>query len=876
MKILDIKVLRGPNVWSNYRSKLIVLKLDLQEYESYPTNLLEGFTHNLIHLMPSLAFHHCSRNIEGGFIQRLQEGTWLGHVIEHVALELQYLAGMDCTFGRTRSSHQKSTYDVIFSYEFEAAGLFAANAAFNIVHSLAKNENYHNLKNDIEQLNKIRLSESLGPSTRSIVREAQRRNIPYEQLNSDSLIILGQGENQKKICAALTCQTSSISVDTVSNKALTKKILASFYVPVAKGSTIKRWSEFRSVIKKIGYPIVIKPVDGNHGKGVTTHIYDDHLAESAFHLAKKYSSKVMIEQFIQGSDFRFLVINHKVAAVAKRIPASVIGDGSSTIESLINLVNSDSKRGHYHDNLLTKISIDQALIQFLENQRLTLKSIPKLNEVIYLKGTANLSTGGTATDVTSEVHPYNNYLAERISRVLNLDICGIDIICKNIQTPIENHNGAVIEVNAVPGLRMHFGDDEENEKRIANQIVDLLYPAGQQSRIPIIAVTGTNGKTTTVRLLAHLAMQANHSVGYTTTDGIYLNHTLLYRGDCSGPISARSVLRDPMVNFAVLECARGGIANSGLGFDQCNISIVTNISGDHLGLDGIETLEELAKLKQVVPQSTFDDGYAILNADDDLVYGMKKDLYCNVALFSITPNNPRIVEHITEGGIVAYVENNYVIVQQGEAKTTITNLLDLPMTFHGKLEFMSNNILPSVLAGIICKFDVEKIDSWLKSFVLSIEYTPGRMNLFHYDGIKVLLDYGHNTGAFLELKKYIQNESNRNKIGIIASPGDRRDEDIENIGYISAQMFNDIIIRHDKDGRGRSNDEITSLLKSGILKYNPDHKYTIISDEKQALLHAMQNAGEDSFIVYFPEDIFGAIEHLSTVDLEKIRQRTMV
>ncbi len=865
MRILETKVLRGPNLWSNFRSKLIVLKLDLQQFEHYPTNLLSDFTERLAALIPSLSKHHCSMGKEGGFIERMREGTWLGHVVEHVALELQHLAGMDCTFGRTRATQSDNVYHVIFSYEIEKAGLYAAKAAVNIVQTLANNEEYQSIKEDIEYLKEIAADEGLGPSTWAIVQEAQKRDIPWYRPFSDSLIMLGYGKHQKKICAALTSNTGAIAVDLVSDKELTKHFLSSFHIPTPQGFTVKSQKQLSSAIKKLGFPLAIKPRNGNHGRGVTTNVKSEAQAEIAYKGANKISSRVIVEKFIEGFDYRFLVINHELVAVAKRKPASVIGNGSSSIRELIEAVNLDPNRGSNHEKILTKITVDNSVHTLLQSQGFDMDSILSEGEEVYLKYTANLSTGGTAIDVTNHVHPFNKILAERISRIFHLDICGIDIIAKDIRFPLNEHNGAVIEVNAAPGLRMHFTAEGGGNRNVAKHIVDMLYPNNAKSRIPIIAVTGTNGKTTTVRLLAHLMMQAGHTVGYTTTDGIYINHHQIRKGDCSGPISAQNILRDPTIDYAVLECARGGILDVGLGFDKCDISIITNISEDHLGLGGIETLEDLARVKSVVAHSTADEGYAILNADDDLVYDIREELICNVALFSMDSNNTRIKDHCRKGGLAAFLDKDHIVVRQGDTLKIVSNTIDIPLTFSGKATFMIQNILPAILCSVINNYEMQDVTTWLKRFLPSAEHTPGRMNLFNLESCKVLVDYGHNVPAFLELKKYFEHINCNKKIGIFGTPGDRRNEDIEKLGFHSAQMFDEIIIRHDKDGRGRTNHEITNLLKDGIMKHNPEHDVTIISDEREALDYALKKATSDHFIAYFPEDIFGALEYLKSI-----------
>ncbi|WP_131782953.1 cyanophycin synthetase [Legionella gresilensis] len=861
MKIVSTRVLIGPNYWSNFRQKLIEVRLDLENYEYSPSNTLEGFNERLKKLMPTLYNHYCSPGVAGGFFMRLDDGTWLGHIMEHIALELQNLAGMDCAFGRTYGTDIEGVYDVIFTYEAEEAGLYAATAAFNIIDCLAKGEDYLNLENDIAQLKTIAMHEKIGPSTETILKEAKKKNIPITRFKDTSLITLGYGKYQKRVWATISSQTSSIAVDIATHKDMTKQLLLASSIPVPEGVTIHSLDELDDAIDYLKFPIVIKPLNGNHGRGVITNIQTKEKAILAFNLAQNISPEVIIEQFIEGNDYRFLVINYKLVAVAKRTPAKVIGDGIRTIQQLIEEVNEDPKRGLAHENCLTAIKIDEETHSILAENNLTLHSILKPGEVFYLKCTANLSSGGTASNVTHQVHPDNIALAERVARLIQLDVCGIDIVCKNVRVPINKQRGAVIEVNASPGFRMHVAPNEGDPINVGAPFIDMLFPTGKPSRIPIVAVTGTNGKTTVVRLIALFAKQANHCVGYTTTEGIYLDNKLVYRGDCSGPLSARTILLEPLVDFAVLECARGGIIRSGLGFDQCDISIITNITADHLGIDGIDTLEKLVDVKSVVARSTHKNGYAILNAENDLVYELRTELNCNIALFAFAENQ-RIKQHCQAGGLAAFIEDELIIVQRGKEKLGIAKIKDIPLTFNGTANFMACNILPAVLVGIIRGFSIKMMAKNLYSFQPTVENTPGRMNLFNLDHCQVMIDYAHNEDAYIQLKKFLDNKDYTNKVGIIAASGDRRDEDIERLGYYAAQMFDEIIIRHNKNGRGRTNEELTDLITKGIKSVNPKAKIKVISEEFEALNYAMSHAEQNSLIYCSVDDVFDSVEFM--------------
>ena len=860
MEIIEIKVMRGPNYWSEFSKKLIVMKLDLGDHDQRPTNTILGFGEALEQLLPSLKSHRSSEGVIGGFLEHVKIGTWLGNVIEHIALELQTLAGMECNFGLTRSTNIKGIYNVVFSYCTERAGKYAAKAAVDLVENLLIGSDY-NVDAAIQELQRLYNSEKLGPSTLAIVKEAESRNIPYTRLNNNSLLMLGQGRNQKIIRASIASTTSSIAVDMACDKDATRNLLSQSYIPIPKGVLISDVSELEQVVRQIGFPLVTKPVNGNHGRGITTRITTLEQAKNGFYDAQKISEDVIVERHIQGNDYRFLIINFKLAAVAKRTPAMVKGDGAATVAELITKTNSDVNRGDGHQKVLTKITIDAATLSILTAKNLTLDSVLSIGEILFLKDTANISSGGTATDVTDLVHPQNIFMAERIARLLNLDICGIDIMAEDVIIPITQENGAVIEVNAGPGLRMHLSPTEGMSRNVAVPIIDMLFPNNASGRIPIVAVSGTNGKTTVTRLIAHLAQAAGHHTGYTTTDGIYIDGTKIRFGDCSGPGSSATVLRDPLVDFAVLECARGGILRAGLGFDKCNISVITNVTEDHLGLNDIDSIEQLALVKAVVAQSTFDNGTAILNAEDDLVYQMKNTLNCTIALFSMDANNERIKKHCGEGGLAAFIEDNYFVISKGEWKTKIAAVSQVPLTFSGTCEFMIKNVLPALLAASISDFPIETITAGLNSFIPSPALTPGRMNVFEFKNFRLMIDYVHNTDGYIQMQKFMEQVDATKKTGIISATGDRRVEDIKNIGRYSAQMFDKIIIRHG-DNRGRTSEELSTILCDGIREINNNTEVMIITNEIESIQYAINHAQRGEFIFVCVDDIQNSIAYV--------------
>lgn len=854
MQVREIKVLRGPNFWSIKYNKLIQILLDLEELEFQPTNTIPGFHERIQQLLPSLYEHQCSEGNPGGFFERVKDGTWMGHVIEHIALELQTLAGMKNTgFGRTRGAEKEGWYYVVFSYEEEQAGRYAATAAVRIAEALIKGEDY-DIQKDVDEIHKLWHHEKLGPTTYSIVEEARKRNIPYLRLDEASLVQLGYGCKQKRVEAALTSCTNIIATDIAGDKDRTKKLLTSANIPVPFGEVIRDVENLKNVIEYIGFPIVLKPLTGNHGKGATINITNWPCAITAFQRAQKHSEKIIVEKYIGGHDFRVLVINNKFVAAALRKPACVVGDGRSTIRELIEIVNKDPRRGSCHEKVLTAIKVDDVTMELLEKENFTLDTILPLGQEFVLKPTANLSTGGTATDVTDEVHPTNVFLFERLSRVIGLDICGIDVMAPDLNTPIRENGGVVLEVNAAPGFRMHLEPTSGQPRNVARHVVDMLFKNGN-GRIPIVAVTGTNGKTTTSRLISNMARTAGFVTGFTTTDGIYINDHLVLKGDCSGPQSAQFVLKDPSVEFAVLECARGGILRSGLGFDQCDGAVVTNVAEDHLGLDGIDSLEKLAKVKSVVPETVNPNGYAVLNADDDLVYAMKDRVNCKVALFSLHADNIRVEEHCNQGGLAAVYENGFLLLRTGNHLIPIEEAKNIPITFGGKAEFNIANVLAAALAAYTNGIKLNTIREVLRTFVPSHETTPGRVNVYEFGDFNVVVDYAHNPHAVKAVGKFIKAFNAKTKIGIITGVGDRRNEDIISLGEESAKIFDEIIIRHDDDMRGRTIEEIENLITKGVVNVNPDIPITYSLAECEAVEYAIDHAIPDSVIVVLTENI---------------------
>ncbi len=859
MKILKIQALRGPNIWSIRRKKLIQMRLDLEEMEQLPTNKIDGFKERIEAMFPTMIEHRCSEGERGGFFSRIERGTWMGHVIEHIALEIQTLAGMETGFGRTRETKTPGIYNVVFSYTEENVGVFAAESSVAIAEALIAGNEY-DLQADLKKMREIRETVRLGPSTGSIVEEAVARDIPWIRLGTNSLVQLGYGVNQMRFQATMTCKTSNIAVDIACNKEQTKRMLSEASIPVASGSICVDIEDLEATIKKIGYPIVLKPLDGNHGKGASINVTNWEDAVAGLEFAQKYGRRTIVEKFITGFDFRVLIIDNKLVAAAKRVPAHVVGNGKDSIQTLIEVTNSDPRRGYGHENVLTQIDVDRDTLDLLEKLNYTLETVPKKDEIVYLKSTANLSTGGTSVDITDMMHPENIFLCERISRVIGLDICGVDIMAENLTQPLKENGGVILEVNAAPGFRMHLAPSEGLPRNVASPVIDMLYPPGKASRIPIIAITGTNGKTTTTRLIAHIVKNNGYKVGFTTSDGIYVQNHMMEKGDTTGPMSAEYILKDPTVEFAVLETARGGILRSGLGFSRCDIAVVTNIQEDHLGLSDIYTLDDLARVKSTVTRSVKKDGWAILNADDEYCIKIAKELSCNVAYFSMNESNPLIQKEGKEGRIVAVYENGYITIKKGDWKIRVERATHVPLTLGGKAKFMIANVLAATLASYLSGFKTEDISLSLQTFIPGVAQTPGRMNIFEFKKFKVLIDFAHNPAGYKGIEEYLQSVSASKKIGIIAGVGDRRDEDIKECGLIAGRMFDHIIIRQEKYLRGRTEEEIINLILEGIQEADKTVTYEIIPVETDAIKHAIDNVEDGTFITALSDVVTNAID----------------
>ncbi|GAX36074.1 cyanophycin synthetase [Nodularia sp. NIES-3585] len=863
MRILKIQTLRGPNYWSIRRHKLIVMRLDLENLAEMPSNEIPGFYEGLVEALPSLEGHYCSPGCRGGFLMRVKEGTMMGHIVEHVALELQELAGMHVGFGRTRETATPGIFQVVIEYLNEEAGRYAGRAAVRLCQSIVDRGRYPKaeLDQDILDLKDLWRESSLGPSTEAIVKEAEKRGIPWIQLSARFLIQMGYGVNQKRMQATMTNNTGILGVELACDKEATKRILAAAGAPVPRGTVINFLDDLEEAIEYVGgYPIVIKPSDGNHGRGITIDIRTWDEAEAGYEAARLVSRSIIIERYYVGRDHRVLVVDGKVVAVAERVPAHVVGNGRSSIADLVEETNQDPNRGDGHDKILTKIELDRNSYQLLERQGYTINSVPPKGVICYLRATANLSTGGSAIDRTDEIHPENVWLAQRIVKIIGLDIAGLDIVTTDISRPLREMDAVIVEVNAAPGFRMHVAPSIGTPRNVAGAVMDMLFPNQHSGLIPILSVTGTNGKTTTTRLLAHIYKQTGKVVGYTTTDGTYIGEYLVESGDNTGPQSAHVILEDPTVEVAVLETARGGILRSGLGFENANVGVVLNVAADHLGIGDIDTIDQLANLKSVVAEAVFPDGYAVLNADDHRVAAMAERTKANIAYFTMNPDSELVRKHVQKGGVAAVYENGYLSIVKGDWTHRIEKAENIPLTMGGRAPFMIANALAASLAAFVQNVTIEEIRAGLKTFRASVSQTPGRMNLFNLGKYHALVDYAHNPASYEALGSFVRNWTTGERIGVVGGPGDRRDEDFVTLGKLSADIFDHIIVKEDDDTRGRSRGSAADLISKGITEVNPNCRYESILDETAAINQALDMAPDNSLVVILPESVNRAIK----------------
>jgi cyanophycin synthetase len=866
MRLDKIRALPGPNIYSH--GPVLVARIYLEELTDKESREIAGCNERLLACLPGLMEHRCSRERRGGFVERLHEGTYFAHIIEHVALELSEHAGIPASFGKARWEADPGCYNIIIEYSAEYGARYLLQLAVDLVAALVKDEPFP-LQERLAECRRIIAETELGPSTRAIVDAAIARGIPYFRIGDASLVQLGYGRNRRQIQAAICDRTRAVAVEVAGDKELTKTLLDQVSIPVPRGITTKTWAEAVDALERIGPPVVVKPLDGRQGKGVSLNLTTPEEVAHAFHIAAEYSDHVLVEELYTGRNYRVLVVGNRVVAASERFPCHVIGDGRHTIAELIEIANRDPRRGEGHEKPLTKIVLDDVIAAHLEKVGLTLDHIPHDGEVTILREGINLSTGGTASDVTDIIHPSVARMCERAARVIGMDVCGVDLVLKDISAPLERGSGGIIELNASPGLRMHLYPSEGRARDVGAAIVDLMYPPGTTARIPLIAVTGTNGKTTVTRMISHvIAETCEVTVGTTTTDGIYINGERIVEGDTTGPHSARTVLADPCVDVAVLETARGGITRRGLGYDWSDIGVMTNIGPDHIGQDGIRSVEDLVFIKSLVAERVREGGTLILNADDEHLSRLAEEPRVTrtpkqVVYFSLHENNLVVRAHLEGGGTAYYLKDGWLVEARGRAEESVVEAGAIPATLGGAAEFQVANALACLAACRAYGLTNEQVASALKSFRNDAADNPGRTNLYRTaTGGYVLLDYGHNPDAFKAICRMASLWQGHRVTGIIGVPGDRDDTVIEEAARVAARGFHRLVIKEDEDPRGRRPGEVAELLCRTVQREVAGRECRTVLDETEALEQELEKVGEGDVLVMFYDRLAPVLEIL--------------
>jgi cyanophycin synthetase len=867
MRVLDRSVFVGPSLYAHF--PVIRLELDLGELEAWPTARLgAGFVDGLVAALPGLAEHGCSYREPGGFIRRMREGegTWLGHVLEHVAIELQNVAGEDVTFGKTRSVDKPGVYSVVYEYAQREEGIAAGELGLRLLNSLlpealrSRNSVPEGWEWPSARDEFIRYAQrrALGPSTASLVRAAEERGIPWLRLNDQSLVQLGHGKYQQRIQATVTGRTPHIAVELASDKEETNKILAGLGLPVPKQELVQSEDAAVRAARRLGFPVVTKPFNGNHGRGISIRLLNDDEVRAGFVAAREHSRSVIVENFLVGDDHRLLVVNNELVAATRRTPGHVVGDGTRSIAELIEIVNQDPRRGVGHEKVLTRLELDAQAAMMMERVGYNAESVPKSDEVVYLRSTANLSTGGTATDVTDIIHPDNRDMAVRAIRAIGLDVGGVDFLSPNIAESYKTVGGGICEVNAAPGFRMHVSPSEGTPRDAAGPVIDMLFPPGTPSRVPIAAITGTNGKTTTARMLAHITKMAGFTPGLTTTDGVYIDGQRTVEGDMTGPVSARMVLSDPHIDIAVLETARGGLLRAGMGVREVNVGAVLNIQSDHLGMKGIDTLDQLAEVKRIVIEVAQD--CAVLNADDPNVLKMSGYTDAKVICYvTMDPSHALVREHVRAGGracaLEAGVNGSMITLYDKGSHIPLLWTHLIPATLEGRALHNVQNAMVAAATAFALGIKLDAIRQGLRTFDTTFFQAPGRMNVYNEHPFKVLFDYGHNAHAVSVMADLAQRlDVSGRRIVVLAGPGDRRDEDLVAIAQAVAGRFDHYICRRDDALRGRDGDEVPGIMSKALLAAGvPAAAVSIIPDEQEAIDAALQMGRSGDLLLVFAD-----------------------
>ncbi|WP_438024253.1 cyanophycin synthetase [Sorangium sp. So ce233] len=853
MRIITIRTLQGPNVFASW--PVLRMTLDLEDLSETSSAQVPGFVDRLLALLPGLAEHHCSRGKPGGFVERLREGTYWGHIIEHVALQLSEPAGIGVTYGKTVYAGAPGLYDVVVEFENEPAMRLLLEAAFELVTAVLEGKPY-DVASRVAEAAQVAEETALGPSTRAVVKAAEKRGIPWSRLNDESLLVFGYGKHRRFVQATTSCNTSFVAVEIAGNKQLTKELLERAGLPTPRGVVVRTAGEAARALGELRAPVVVKPLDGNQGKGVSLNLWTEAQVREAFDIAREVRSRVLVEEMVSGRNYRVLVVNGRVVAASERLPAHVVGDGQRTVAELIELENQNPLRANGHNGVLTKIVVDDVVRAGLVKQGRSLDEVPAPGERFFLRESVNLSTGGIARDVTDEIHPDTARLCERAARAIDLDICGIDLVADDIAQPLGR--GAIIELNAAPGIRMHEHPSEGKPRDVGGAIVEMLYPPGTPSRIPILSITGTNGKTTTTRMVGHILGATGATVGMTTTEGIYVGGRCIESGDTTGPGSARTILFDPTVDIAVLETARGGIVRRGLGYDWSDVGIMTNIGPDHLGQDGIESVDDLLWIKMVVAERVREGGTLVLNAEDPLLAAVPEHrrmtkLARNIVFFSLDPSNAVLRDHVARGGTGYTLRDGAIVELQRGVELRIIRAADIPATFAGAALFQVANAMAAIAACRAQGVMVETIQSSLRTFEACTK-NSGRMNLYQLDDNYVLIDYGHNPGAFRATCALAAQWEGRRITGIVSLPGDRSNALLEACACeIAEGGFHRIIAKDDGDRRGRAPGEVPTLLHRVVKEVKPAQLCQVVPGEREAIEHALATAEPGEVIVLFTE-----------------------
>jgi cyanophycin synthetase len=863
MRIVRIRVISGPNVFAY--QPVLKMTLDLEDWAETDSLAIPHLAADLCTTLPGLQEHRCSIGKPGGFVERLNRGTYLGHIIEHVALELSTAAGIGVGFGKTVYAGSKGHYDVIVAYKSEEGMTSLLKTAVDLVSAIV-NRCAFDLLRKIDDAREIVRRTKLGPSTQAIVDAAEAANIPWSRVGTGSIVRLGYGQHTRFIQAAMTSRTSAVAVELVSDKGLTKQLLAESGLPVPEGMVIASANEAADVFQTLGKPLVVKPLDGNQGKGISLNVSNSSQLEAAVAKAAAISPAVVVERQVEGQDFRILIVGGKFCAASRRTPAHIDGDGLHTIRELVEIANDDPLRGDGHEAPLTRLQLDDDAEAILETQGLAATSVPSPGQRAFLRTTANLSTGGTAEDVTDAVSPDIRSMCERAARVVGMDVCGIDLIATDIGGASQ-WDCAIVEINAAPGLRMHHHPSKGKCREVGAAIIDNLYPAGMSSRIPIISVTGTNGKTTVVRMIASACSAAGYNVGMTSTHGIYIGSERITTGDCAGPQSARVVLQDPSVEIAVLETARGGITRRGLGYDWSDIGILTNIQADHIGQDGLETVEDLLRVKCLVGERVKPGGTLILNADDPLIASVARMPAVvrhrpQICFFSLRPfSQLGDICSSDPNTSVLFLVDNSICEARGSMITQIAHVADFRVTMGGAAKFQIANLMAALAACRAHKLSLNDTLQALKAFG-SEQDNAGRLNLYHVRNATVMVDYGHNIGAFKAVAELIDQWRDRKLSAVLGMPGDRPNFLIEECAQLAARAFSRVIIREDDDTRGRVRGELADIIHRTIRREKPGVEAAVVLNESEAVDEAVRGLMRDELLIIFYDSLQNVMEVL--------------